>query len=473
MAKTESKHSKKEEVKKGVSAKKVLLILLSVVIVITGAIFGAAYYLYGRDPDVLLPYTKINGIDVSGLTAKEAEDKLSEDVRGKSFCFVYGNSSYTVPMSSLDFDHSVEPVLKSRKFYDPVRSLFRIEKAYQIPMNPASSEEFLTEIKNLALCNNEGKAPTKDAYVDLSDFEFRTVKEEIGTQVDPERVRDIALSCISEGTHVAHLNEEDIVVLPRLVADSDEFRDRLKYCQDNLNFKVECEINGETTLITPAQIEEMASYEEDKPKLNKKKIEAFATEFASRYNEYNKDYAFKTTGGRNITVHGVTYGKVVDKAGLISDLSDALKGQVSGKIDVSWAQTTYSGGDTIGNSYIEVSIDQQHVWCYKNGKLVVDCDCVTGAPGHDTARGLFIILYVTGPTVLRGPNGDGTNYESPVNCFMPFYGGQGFHGSNGWRSQWGGNIYKTGGSHGCVNCPDAAAKKMADTVGYGYPVVIY
>ena len=74
---------------------------------------------------------------------------------------------------------------------------------------------------------------------------------------------------------------------------------------------------------------------------------------------------------------------------------------------------------------------------------------------------------------MRGYNGDGTKYASPVNCFMPFYGGQGLHGSNGWRSQWGGEIYKTAGSHGCVNCPDAAARKMADTVSAGYPVVIY
>ena len=86
---------------------------------------------------------------------------------------------------------------------------------------------------------------------------------------------------------------------------------------------------------------------------------------------------------------------------------------------------------------------------------------------------MFTVQYVTGPTTLRGSNDDGSKYESPVNCFIPFYGGQGFHGSNGWRSKWGGDIYKTSGSHGCVNCPDAAAKKIADNVSAGYPVVIY
>ena len=53
------------------------------------------------------------------------------------------------------------------------------------------------------------------------------------------------------------------------------------------------------------------------------------------------------------------------------------------------------------------------------------------------------------------------------------YGGQGLHGSNNWRSSWGGNIYKYNGSHGCVNCPDWAAWEMHNIVEAGYPVVIY
>ncbi len=453
--------------------KKFLLILLVSIIIIAGLTYGTAWYLYGRNPERMLPYTSINGINVSGLTAAEAERKLSGYVRGRPFTFKYDNDIYTVPMDSLDFDYSVRSVLESRTYIDPVRSLLRIEKEYKIPMNPAASEEFLAEISKLPLCDNRGKVPTEDAYVDLSDFQFRTVEEKIGTEVDPTRIRDIALSNITKGIFTATLTDDDIVVLPELVADSDEFRQRLKYCKDNLNFKLEYKIDGETVLITPKEVDKMVSYEKDKPVLKKKKIKSFATDVASFYNEYNENYVFTTHDDREISVRGVNYGKVIDKNGFIDDLSEALKKQKSKTIKINWAQTTYSGESEIGDSYIEISIAQQHVWCYKNGKLIESCDCVTGAPGHDTSRGLFIIQYVTGPTTLKGSNGDGTNYESPVNCFMPFYGGQGLHGSNGWRKKWGGTIYQTDGSHGCVNCPDSAAKKIADNVGYGYPVVIY
>ena len=453
--------------------KKIVIALLISIIVITGLTFGAAWFMYGRNPDVFLPYTRINGIYVAGLTASEAEEKLSQSVKDRNFRFIYEDRSYSVSMKSLNFDHSAEPALESRTIIDPVRSLFRIRKDYKIPMNPVSSDEFLDDIKALPFCDNKGKEKTRDAYVDLSDTSFRVVKEQIGTEVDPERVRDIAFAKISDCQYTAKLTQDDIVRLPEITENSKELKERLEYCRDNLSFEIEVVTDGYPTMLTPEDIDKMADYSGDKPKLKKKKIEKFATKYASGYNEYNEDYRFITHSGRNISVKGVNYGKVLDKAALISDLKKALKKQKSKQIETSWAQTTYSGGTNIGNSYIEISIDAQHVWCYKNGNLVVDCDCVTGAPGHDTSKGLFIIQYVTGPTTLRGYNGDGTKYESPVNCFMPFYGGQGLHGSGGWRSKWGGSIYKTNGSHGCVNCPDKAAKKMADTVGYGYPVVIY
>ena len=55
---------------------------------------------------------------------------------------------------------------------------------------------------------------------------------------------------------------------------------------------------------------------------------------------------------------------------------------------------------------------------------------------------------------------------------MPFNGGIGLHDSN-WRSTFGGDIYKTNGSHGCINLPTDAAKLIYETVEIGYPVVCY
>ena len=41
------------------------------------------------------------------------------------------------------------------------------------------------------------------------------------------------------------------------------------------------------------------------------------------------------------------------------------------------------------------------------------------------------------------------------------------------RSAYGGDVYLTAGSHGCVNTPEAAAKKIFDIVEVGTAVVVY
>ena len=41
------------------------------------------------------------------------------------------------------------------------------------------------------------------------------------------------------------------------------------------------------------------------------------------------------------------------------------------------------------------------------------------------------------------------------------------------RSEFGGSIYKTRGSHGCVNTPYSAMKTIYENVKIGYPVVVY
>ena len=446
----------------------IALLLLAVVL-----FFGGVYFLYQPPADRFPAKTRINNIDVTGLTIEEAEKKITESRTNRDFQFIYNKALFPVAMKTLKFDINAGSILKSLTYYEKLRYFLHMENRFEVPIKPAESEEFLQEIEKLPFCDNTGKEKTTDAYVDLSDFEFRTVKEKIGTEVDPKRVRDIAYENITNGNYAAELIDEDMIRQPELVADSDEFRKRLQYCKDNLSFKLEYDTGDGTEVIKPEQIDKMVTYTDGEPEFSKKQIKKFIKNLASECNEYNESYNFTTSGGSQITVKGVTYGRAIDQDAMTKELKSALKEQKSKSLDMKWSQLKYNNGKGIGDSYIEISIPGQHVWCYKNGELVVDCACVTGAPGHDTARGVFFINYITGPTTLRGYNGDGTKYASPVNCFMPFYGGQGLHGSNGWRSQWGGEIYKTAGSHGCVNLPLWAAETLYDNADVGTPVFIY
>ena len=106
--------------------------------------------------------------------------------------------------------------------------------------------------------------------------------------------------------------------------------------------------------------------------------------------------------------------------------------------------------------------------------MIVSTDVVTGdlANGYATPSGIYYLKYKQRDTTLSGDNADGSRYNSKVSYWMPFNGGIGLHDAT-WRSSFGGNIYKSNGSHGCVNMPPAKAKKTFDTIESGYPIVVH
>ena len=69
--------------------------------------------------------------------------------------------------------------------------------------------------------------------------------------------------------------------------------------------------------------------------------------------------------------------------------------------------------------------------------------------------------------VLRGPG-----YASPVKYWMPVKGGIGIHDAR-WRKEFGGDIYLTDGSHGCINMPPSKAKELYNMLSIGDRVVLH
>ena len=55
---------------------------------------------------------------------------------------------------------------------------------------------------------------------------------------------------------------------------------------------------------------------------------------------------------------------------------------------------------------------------------------------------------------------------------MPFFDGQGLHDAT-WRSSFGGDIYLTNGSHGCVNLPYDTADKIYNNIEAGVAIILY
>ncbi len=122
---------------------------------------------------------------------------------------------------------------------------------------------------------------------------------------------------------------------------------------------------------------------------------------------------------------------------------------------------------------IEVSISKQTLWLYKKGKVILKTPVITGAPGdRATSVGHHHILSRSSPATLKGSY-RGSRWVTRVSYWMGFtYSGQGIHDAT-WQSAFGGQLYRQGrGSHGCVNTPMAAVKKVYENSFVGMLVIV-
>lgn len=119
--------------------------------------------------------------------------------------------------------------------------------------------------------------------------------------------------------------------------------------------------------------------------------------------------------------------------------------------------------------FILIDISEQRLYYVNKKKCELTYSVVTGdvTKGMGTPKGVFSIR-----SKARGVTLSGANYSSYVNYWMAFIGSSyGIHDAS-WRSNFGGNIYKGNGSHGCVNSPYSKVKILYDKAPVGTPVII-
>ena len=121
-------------------------------------------------------------------------------------------------------------------------------------------------------------------------------------------------------------------------------------------------------------------------------------------------------------------------------------------------------------TYVDIDISAQVVTYFENGSVLLQTPCVTGLTNgkRDTPCGTYKILTKTPGKYLKG-----ATWNCWVDRWMKFTNSNiGLHDAS-WRSSFGGDIYKTNGSHGCVNLPTEAAYQLYDLVSVGTVVIVH
>ena len=205
-------------------------------------------------------------------------------------------------------------------------------------------------------------------------------------------------------------------------------------------------------------------------------VAKFVVGIADKYDNVGKKREFTSLTGQTFTIDNGTYGWSVDQDGEQAQLINDINSHTDVSRQPIWATTGY--GDyslNIGDTYIDIDISKQKLIYFRDGKKKFSSDVVTGCrnTGTTTPTGLYSVLNKARNINLKGRNTDGSKYSSFVSYWMAFLGGSyGMHDAS-WRTSFGGDIWITAGSHGCVNMPPSKIPKLYNMVDYGTPVIVH
>lgn len=438
---------------------------------------GGAYYY----KEHFFPYSRINGVECGRLTAQEAEEALRQwYTQDYSLQIVdeHGTELLVVTPADCEMtflaDEEITGLLEAQNEYAWIKAVWeKLPVESQISVGAAYNKEALEKsLGKTELFTHKGEAP-QDAYI--SDYEeetgcYRIVAEKEGTLLDEEKT----LACIEEALgsmqRSLNLREADCYVRPVVDSQNEELVSRLKELNRIVGTRIVYDWNGNEEILDGTIIHTWLMVEDGEILLDEEQLAAYVEEKAKAYDTYGKKRKFTTTLGVELTLPGGTYGWRTDREAETKALEELIwSGAVTEREPEYRNRGWIKGADDIGNSYVEIDLTDQHLYLYQDGEIVLESDFVSGnvSNGNTTPAGIFGLSYKTKDAVLRGET-----YESHVHYWMPFNGNIGMHDAT-WRKTFGGDIYLTNGSHGCVNLPLSQAKAIYGYVSEGFPIICY
>ena len=423
------------------------------------------------------PNTQINGVDASGKTAAEVQELIAEGVNGYTLTIdERNNQTETIAGTDIklhaEFDGSLEKMVAAQ---NPFAWLWHMkQEEYTIGTMVAYDDAALeSQIRNLSCLDPEKAVEPVNAKISeyVSGQGYSIEPEQEGTAVEAEKLTQAVTEAIENLQDHLSLEEADVYKKPTVLKDDASLAEQLDKMNKYAKMSVTYQFGDSTETLNGDQIHAwLIANADGSVSVDSSKVSEYVSEMAKAHNTSNKAKTLKTSYGSTIQVSGGTYGWKINQAAETEALAAIIASGESTTREPEYSQKAAShGANDYGDTYVEINLTGQHLFFYKEGKLVVESDFVSGnlAKGWGTPAGSYPLAYKQKNAVLKGEN-----YRTPVNYWMPFNNGIGMHDAK-WRSSFGGTIYKTGGSHGCINLPPSVAKTIFDNISAGTPVICY
>nr|WP_308742051.1 peptidoglycan binding domain-containing protein [uncultured Anaerocolumna sp.] len=419
--------------------------------------------------------TVINGADVS-LKAYDDIEEIFERYTHDYELMLFERNDETEKIKGADIGlrynkkNSVSKIYSMQSSLGWFPSLFKEQKYNVNDLFVYNTEELKSKINELECLNKKITEP-KNVGFKYSNGSYLMVKERYGNKTDKVKLVKTIKTGILTGVTKIDLDEKQCYINPKYTINSQKAMETRKLLDKYVKAKITYLFGSENEVLTGNIINKWLTVDEElEVVIDEAEAMKYVQALGKKYDTIGVTRDFKTSTGKIVEVKGGIYGWKINKAKETEALLGHIKQGESIEKEPQYSQKAFSREkNDIGNTYVEINITRQHVWFYKDGKMIIQGPVVTGNPskGNSTKLGTFMLNYKIKGATLRGPG-----YEAKVTYWMPFYGNIGLHDAS-WRYSFGGDIYKRRGSHGCVNAPKHLAKIIFEYIEEGTPIICY
>lgn len=419
--------------------------------------------------------TVINGADVSLKAHDDAEDIIRSYIKDYKLQLVETSGEVEAIIGQdigiqYNEKNSISKIYHRKNPFKWISSLLKDQKYYVNDLFIYNKDNLENKINELNCLHKAIIEPQNVSFKYLNGS-YEVIGEVYGNKMNKGKLNEAIKMSILEGETKLDLNEKLCYENPKYVLSSDKTSKTKNLLNKYVSTKVTYIFGSENEILDGNIINAWLSADENlEAVINEKAVKEYVQGLSKKYDTVGTARNFKTSIGKIVEVKGGLYGWKINCSAETKALLENIKlGEVLEKEPIYIQKALPRGEDEIGNTYVEINITRQHLWFYKDGKLITQGAVVTGNPnrGCSTVVGTYMLNYKQNGATLSGPN-----YEAEVTYWMPFYGNIGIHDAS-WRYSFGGDIYKGNGTHGCVNAPLYLAKTIFDNIEDGTPIICY
>lgn len=431
----------------------------------------------------------INGVYCTGMTPQDVTARLdgTEGLLGSVNVHTLDGAVHTIPLDACGVQASYAPAVE--EIYHQNKGYAWLSRlagggAYQaVPEYSYDLAQMKETLGGLDWLNERLYNPANSVSIVKSDVAgYVLVDETRDLLLKENAVELICDGIVNELTDIDLAADVNKALCYRSVPYTAEMKDTLQKWEgvrDFQDFQMTYVFGDRTEEIDENVVCDWMALDDDgnivfdddnNPVLDPSLIQEYVEYLSATYDTVGMEREFQATSGKLVTVAGGSFGNAIDTAQEYAFLLNAFLNDESGtRVPKYRTEVWEKGADDIGDTYVEVDMGEQHMYYYQDGALVIDTPVVTGnhSRGWDTPAKVCYVYFKQQNRVLRG-----RNYATPVKYWMAVDGNIGIHDAT-WRKEFGGDIYLTDGSHGCINTPLEIMSELYGIVEKGTPVILF